>query len=439
MARRYQPEGPCDVTTLGKPLRFSFCQRTAKNRFMKSAMAESLGFWSASEPGSIGIPTDGYGNLYRRWGENEWGVIVTGQIDIDTSLYHLGNVIIGREHHPTPGDLRFERFKQVASAATAHGSLLIGQLVHVGRQADARVSKETIAASAIQLEPRLGMAFSKPREATKTDITAAVESFAHAASYLEQAGFSGVQLHAAHGFLMSSFLSRSTNHRSDEYGGDLSNRMRLIVDVGRAIKAKVSSDFILGIKVNSVEFQEHGFTPSEARILCQTLESNHFDFVELTGGTAELVDFEGKAESTEAREGFFLQFAKTITPVLNKTRCYTSGGFRTGPGMVSAISTVDGIGLARAAAQEPSLPKDLLSGTVTGVIRPITPFVDNYHLSVALAGAQLGQIATNQHPLDSSDSERTQGVLRQLQTWTTTLVGDRPGFGWPKLEIESWD
>ncbi|KAF9766376.1 hypothetical protein IL306_001235 [Fusarium sp. DS 682] len=287
------------------------------------------------------------------------------------------------------------------------------------------------------MKPRLGMVFSQPREATRTDITEAVESFAHAASYLEQAGFSGVQLHGAHGFLLSSFLSSSTNRRTDDYGGNLSNRMRLIVDVGRAIKAKVSPNFMLGIKINSFEFQEDGFTPDEAKILCQTLEANCFDFIELTGGTGEHLDFQGKAESTIAREGFFLQFAECITPVLNKTKSYTSGGFRTALGMVKAIGTVDGIGLARPAAQEPMLSKDILTGNITGAIKPISIFIENYHLALALTGGQLGQIAMGRDPPDSSDSERIQGIVRKLETWITTPVGDRPSFGWPKLEIEA--
>ncbi|KAM0207795.1 hypothetical protein ACHAQD_011880 [Fusarium lateritium] len=400
-------------------------------------MAESLGTYDASDPKSIGIPTQRYMNLYQRWGENGWGVIVTGQIDVDSNLYHLGNVVISKEHQAVPNDTRFEAFKQVAAAATAQGSLLIGKIVHVGRQADARVSQETIAASAIPLKPRLGMAFAKPREATKADISEVVESFAHAASYLEQAGFSGVQLHAAHGFLMSSFLSQSTNHRTDEYGGDLLNRMRLIIDVGKAIRARVSSNFALGIKMNSVEFQEHGFTTDEAKFLCKTLQDAHFDFVELTGGTAEELDFEGKADSTLAREGFFFEFAKAITPVLSSTKSYTSGGFRTLSGMVNAVRTVDGVGLARAAAQEPSLPNDILSGTVTGFIRPIPPFVENYRLSVALAGGQLKQIAANRDPPDSSNGKGIQRVLEQLETWIATAVGNRLGYGWPELDIEA--
>ncbi|KAF5230678.1 hypothetical protein FANTH_13747 [Fusarium anthophilum] len=398
-------------------------------------MAESLASWSVDEPENVGIATEQYINVYKRFGEGDWGIIVTGQIDIDARLYNRGNVVISKEHQPIPGDLRFERLRQVAATATAHGCLILGQIVHVGRQVDARVSGETISASPTQLDPKLGMSFAKPREATKADLSDVIQRFAHAAWYLEQAGFSGIQLHAAHGFLLSSFLSPSTNHRTDEYGGDLTNRSRLILEVIRAIKAKVSPSFILGIKVNSSEFQENGFTPADAVILCKALSDEQFDLIELTGGTFEVLHFEKKALSTTTREGFFLEFAKSITPVLKKTRSYTSGGFRTTSGMVSSIGTVDGVGLARAAAQEPSLPKDILSGAVTGTIRPIPPFLEVHHMSLALAGSQIREIGMNRDPPDSSDCERIQEALRQLQAWTQTEVGNRPGIGWLKLNL----
>ncbi|CZR45042.1 uncharacterized protein FPRO_15783 [Fusarium proliferatum ET1] len=437
MANRWQQQETCDVSALAKPLEFNFSRRVAKNRFMKSAMAESLATWSADEPEHIGIATEQYANLYKRFGEGDWGVIVTGQIDIDARLYNRGNIVIGKEHQPIPGDLRFERLKQAAAAATAHGSLILGQIVHVGRQVDARVSAETISASPIPLEPKWGMTFAKPREATKADLSDVIESFAHAAWYLEQAGFSGVQLHAAHGFLLSAFLSPSTNNRTDEYGGSLYNRTRLILEIMRAIKAKVSPNFILGIKVNSTEFQENGFTGEDAVTLCKALSDDQFDFIELTGGTFEVLHFEKKALSTTTREGFFLEFAKSIIPVLDKTRSYTSGGFRTSSGMVSGIATVDGVGLARAAAQEPYLPRDILSGVITAAIRPIQPFLEVHHISLALAGSQIREIGMGRDPPDSSDWEKIQGALKQLQAWTKTDVGNRHGIGWLKLDLEA--
>lgn len=403
--------------------------------------------------------------LYR-FGEGDWGVIVTGQIDIDARLYNRGNIVISKEHQPIPGDLRFERLKQVAAAATAHGSLILGQIVHVGRQLDARVSAETISASPtplglsilsspiatnatlvgfamyhklteVLIRAKVGHEFRQTPRGYKGDLSDVIERFSHAAWYLEQAGFSGIQLHAAHGFLLSAFLSPSTNHRTDEYGGNLYNRTRLTLEVMRAIKARVSPNFILGIKVNSAEFQENGFTPEDAVILCKALNDDQFDFIELTGGTFEVLHFEKKALSTTTREGFFLEFAKSITPVLDKTRSYTSGGFRTSSGMVGAIATVDGVGLARAAAQEPYLPRDILSGAIAAAIRPIPPFLEVHHMSLALAGSQIREIGMDRDPPDSSDYEKVQGALKQLQVWTKTEVGNRHGIGWLKLDLQT--
>ncbi|KAH7133932.1 hypothetical protein EDB81DRAFT_887740 [Dactylonectria macrodidyma] len=422
-----------EAEPLGRSLPFELSGQTAKNRFLKSAMAECLASWSSTDPTLVGVPTDEYINLYKKYGENNWGLIITGQIDVDTNLYHMGNVVIGAGH--LMQGPRFEKFQRLATVATANGSLLLGQLVHVGRQADVRVSKETIAASAIQLEPRLGMTFAEPREATKADIQNVVESFVHAALYLETAGFSGIQLHAAHGFLLSNFLARATNHRQDEYGGTLENRMRLIVEIADAIKEKVSPNFILAIKINSVEFQENGLTPEEAKVLCRTLEEHQFDLIELTGGTFEGLDFDGKRESTQAREAFFLDFASTIVPVLKKTKSYVSGGFRTVGAMVNALETVDGIGLARPAAQEPSLPRDILAGKIEGAIKPASAFIQGFHLSVAVAGGQLRQISTGRDPVDLSNEELAGKVLAQLQAWTQTPLEERPRYGWPTLQL----
>ncbi|KAJ4329548.1 hypothetical protein N0V95_010195, partial [Ascochyta clinopodiicola] len=170
----------------------------------------------------------------------------------------------------------------------------------------------------------MGKTFAKPRAATEEDIMSIIEGFAHAAEYLEKAGYDGVQLHAAHGFLLAQFLSPSTNQRTDKYGGSLENRARIITEIGREVRKRTSDRFILSIKLNSVEFQENGLASEEAATLCKTLENNKFDFVELSGGTYEKLAFEHKRESTKKREAFFLEFADKITPSLSKTKVYVT-------------------------------------------------------------------------------------------------------------------
>ena len=171
------------------------------------------------------------------------------------------------------------------------------------------------------------------------------------------------------GYLLAQFLSPTTNQRTDQYGGSLENRSRLIIEISQEIRKRVPSSFIICIKLNSVEFQDKGFNPEECKQLCSSLEANHFDFVELSGGTYEHFAFGHQRESTKKRESFFLEFAETIVPALNKTKVYVTGGFKSVGAMVKALEIVDGVGLARPVCQEPRLCADILAGKVKGAIR----------------------------------------------------------------------
>ncbi|KAJ2968906.1 hypothetical protein NUW58_g10115 [Xylaria curta] len=215
--------------------------------------------------------------------------------------------------------------------------------------------------------------FGVPRAATRQDLDDVIEAFAHAAEYLERAGFDGIELHGAHGYLLAQFLSLTTNQRTDEYGGSLENRMRLTLEVAAAIKKRVSERFILGIKVNSVEFQDKGFTPEEAILLCQALEKAGFDYVETSGGTYEDIGLGHKKESTVKRENYFIEFAEQIAKAVNQTKVYTTGGLRTVGGMLSTLEGVDGLGFGRVALQEPSFAGDVLSGKITGAMKSSIP------------------------------------------------------------------
>lgn len=137
-------------------------------------------------------------------------------------------------------------------------------------------------------EPKMGMTFSKPHAASKAEIDEIVEGFAYAAKYLDKAGFDGIELHGAHGYIIAQFLSPRTNKRTDEYGTQtVENRLRFITDIARAIRKRVSPSFVVGAKLNSVEFEGAGVTPKEAEEVCGGLEREGFDFVELSGGNYE--------------------------------------------------------------------------------------------------------------------------------------------------------
>jgi len=260
------------------------------------------------------------------------------------------------------------------------------------------------------------MHYAKPRAASQEDIKGVVQGFAHAAEFLEKAGYDGIQLHGAHGYLLAQFLSPSTNHRDDEYGGSLENRMRIILEIAEACRKRVSSTFILGIKINSVEFQDKGFTPEDARSLCQALENARFDYVELSGGTYQSLAFSHKRESTRKREAFFLEFAEKIVTPLTKTRTYLTGGLRTAGAMVNALDIVDGIGMARPVCQEFHLPKDILEGKVTGGIASKLD-QDDFGLTNTAAGTQIRQVGKDQEPMDLSDQKIVDAFFKDMQKW----------------------
>ncbi|EDU46800.1 NemA NADH:flavin oxidoreductase Old Yellow Enzyme family [Pyrenophora tritici-repentis] len=433
--RRYEAEHK-DPAPLGKPLDFVFSKKTAQNRFLKGAMTERLSSWDPKNLEARGVPSKNLVNVYKHWGKGEFGVILTGNVMIEYDhLEAAGNPIIPRGA-PYEGE-RFEMFKELATASKEHGSLIVAQVSHPGRQVTETIQKKPISASDVQLQGNImGMTFAKPRAATEQDIKNVIEGFAHAAEYLEKAGYDGIQLHGAHGYLLAQFLSPTTNHRTDAYGGSLENRARLIVEIGQEIRKRTSPNFILSIKLNSVEFQDKGFGTAEAGTLCKMLEDNSFDFVELSGGTYEQLAFSHKRESTKKREAFFLEFAESITPSLTKTRTYVTGGFKTAAAMVDALNTVDGVGLARPVCLEPELPRQILSGEVHAAINQLTDDNDFGATNVA-AGTQIRQLGKDQRPIDLSDEKMHEAFQKDMGAWAKGFEEDKEGGKYGYVDIVS--
>lgn len=270
----------------------------------------------------------------------------------------------------------------------------------------------------------MGMTFAKPHQASQEEINRVIDGFAHAAEFLEKSGYDGIELHAAHGYLLAQFLSQSTNQRTDKYGGSLENRMRIILEIAEEVRKRVSQSFIVGIKINSVEFQEKGFSPEEAKELCQALERARFDFIELSGGTYESLAFTHKRESTKKRESFFIEFAEDIVKPLTKTKTYVTGGLKTVGAMVKALQTTDGVGLARPACQEFHLPKDMLEGKVTGAIKLLIDDND-FALTNVAAGTQIRQVGKDQEPIDLSVQKNMDAFMQDMQAWGQKLGDDK--------------
>ncbi|KAF2087386.1 FMN-linked oxidoreductase [Saccharata proteae CBS 121410] len=419
---RYESDN-VDPAPLGQPLKFEFSGLTAQNRFLKGAMTERLSSWDPKKLEARGVPSKNLVKVYERWGEGEYGVILSGNVMFEYDhLEAAGNPIIPRDA-PYSGE-RFEAFKAMATAGKKHGSLMIAQVSHPGRQVQDVIQPNPISASDVQLSGNvMGMTFAKPRAATEQDIANIIEGFAHAAEYLEKAGWDGVELHGAHGYLLAQFLSPTTNKRTDKYGGSLENRARLVIEVGQAIKKRTSKTFSLSIKLNSVEWQDAGFTPEESKQLCQMLEQNAFDFVELSGGTYEHLAFGHKRESTKKREAFFLEFADLITPALSKTKVYVTGGFKTAGAMVQSLASCDGVGIARPACQEPLLPKHIIEGAVKGAIKQ-RPDDNNFGITNVVAGTQIRQLGKDEMPIDMSDEQNEKAFMQDMGQWAKKMSED---------------
>ncbi len=192
-AARYESDD-VNPAPLGEPLHFEFSGKTAPNRFLKAAMTERISSWDPKNFEARGVPSKNLINVYKRWGEGSFGVILTGNIMIELDqLEAAGNPIIPRTA-PFSGE-RFDAFKELATQSKKHGSLIIGQVSHPGRQVTEAIQPNPVSASDVQLEGNImGMTFGKPHPATSEELERIIDGFAHSAEYLEKAGYDGIEL-----------------------------------------------------------------------------------------------------------------------------------------------------------------------------------------------------------------------------------------------------
>lgn len=326
-----------------------------RNRLAKAAMSETLGTYDNH-------PTTDLVQLYRRWAASGLGLIMTGNVMIDRrALGEPGNVAI-------EDDVDLPVLQQWARAATERGAAIWVQLNHPGKQATKGLNTFTLAPSAVPFREDMAAFFETPREATPPEILNIIERFGRSAAVCKQAGFSGVQIHGAHGYLVSQFLSPHHNRRSDEWGGTPEKRQRFVLAVYAEIRRRVGHDFPVGIKLNSADFQRGGFTEEESIDTIRALADAGIDLIEISGGTYEAPAMSGamqgpKAASTVAREAYFLDFSEKVRAAVTVPLMVT-GGFRTAAGMTAALRSgaVDVVGLARLLAIDPDAPAALLRG-----------------------------------------------------------------------------
>lgn len=307
-----------------------------------------------------------------------------------------------------------------------------------------RPKQDTAQALNIQItlaEPHAGMTFPPTRAATTDEIAHVVDAFAHAAEFLEAAGFDGIEVHAAHGHLLAQFLSPTTNKRTDAYGSDsIANRLRIVSEVCAAVRARTKPGFILAVKLNSVEFQAGGLTADDAAELAAALQQDAaIDYLELSGGTYEDFGFDRKRDSTKAREAFFLEFAERVVPALGpaderRTKVFITGGLRSAGAMAAALDVVDGVGIARPAVQEPALARALLAGRAEGAIKVLPPFEEDLPMSGLGAWSQMRAIGKGFEPFDLSDGEVVGHFLKDAGAWFAEVAqngDDLTRFGYP--------
>jgi 2,4-dienoyl-CoA reductase-like NADH-dependent reductase (Old Yellow Enzyme family) len=305
-------------------------------------------------------PTLSHQRLYSSWSRGGAAVLLTGNIMIDRRyLERAGNVVAEDASGLVP-------LRAWVQSVHDGGSQLWAQISHPGRQCPRLVNLTPLAPSEVQLQV-IGN-FGRPRSASEGDIQDIIQRFATTAGLMQAAGMDGVQIHSAHGYLLSQFLSARTNLRQDRWGGSLENRARLLLQVIIAVRSKVGPSYPISVKLNSSDFVKGGFTLDDSVCVVQWLNDSGIDLLEVSGGTYEQLEFfksqaqDEIRDSTREREAMFLQYAKSLKAVARMPIMVT-GGFRTLAGMEAALTGghTDMIGLARPFCLEPDFPARMLS------------------------------------------------------------------------------
>ena len=325
---------------------------TIKNRFFKSAMSEGMGTRDFQ-------PKKNIATLYKRWAEGGTGLIITGNIMVDPKgTAEPGNIVFDKNSN-------MEILKDWAKQGQQHGAKVMVQLNHPGKQVPKTIAKETVAPSTIPLGNGLNKLFSTPRALTTSEVEELVQKFVTSAKVAKEAGFSGVQIHAAHGYLISQFLSPHDNRRTDKYGGSLENRMRFLKEIYLRMREELGKDFTIGIKINSTDFKEDGLTEEDSLKTIIELANLGLDFVEISGGTYERPAMMG-ATSKSTNQVFFAEYSKKLKQKI-EIPVVVTGGIRSINAMNTLLNdnTTDFIGIARPLTIDPNIPNKIKQGTYT--------------------------------------------------------------------------
>jgi len=351
------------MTTVHDPLQLP-CGVRLPNRLAKAAITEGLA-------DARGWPTTELGRLYDGWSRAGFGLLISGNVIIDGAhLERPGNIVID---HTSTDPAYLQALQVWTRLATRDGAHFWAQLSHSGRQTPKSINAHPLSVSDVRMGLPSSL-FGEPQAMTAAEIYLVVENFANAAATCKAAGFTGVQIHAAHGFLLGAFLAPKVNNRSDKWGGSLENRARLLLDVVAAVRGRVGRGFAISVKLNSADFQRGGFEAQDCLTVGKWLETAGVDLLEISGGSYENpvmlgasgsgADCEPRKASTIASEAYFLDFARLIRQEL-KMPIMLTGGLRSRQGMQAALDEgVDVLGVARPICVDQQCVKALLAGEI---------------------------------------------------------------------------
>lgn len=370
---------------------------TVPNRLCKAAMEENL----AVQPGQY--PGEKLFNLYERWAKGGLGMILSGNVMVDPSaLTGPGGVVLEKDTDLAP-------FKHWAKIGKSGGGQFWLQISHPGRQLYKSLGETAVSPSGVELElGKFSSMFAPVRALEVAEIETIIRRFADTAEAAQAAGFDGVQIHGAHGYLVSQFLSPLTNRRDDEWGGSLENRARFLIRIVEAVRARVKLSFGVGLKLNSADFQRGGFDFEDAQQVVEWLNGHGLDFIELSGGSYESPAMQGNPQegSTGQREAYFIDFARDIAKVADMPIMVTGGITKLSTAEAALVQDEQGfgvamLGIARALASDPDLPDHWQKGTNPEVALPDVGWSNKTLAALAvmaLTKAQIEKMADGQDP-----------------------------------------
>ena len=343
------------------------CGKTLKNRICKSALTERIAEGN-------NLVNQKHLNLYEKWAEGNVGTVLTGNVQVDKRyLESAGNVAIEKSNYKD----QMELLKKWTEVGTKNNTNLWMQISHAGRQTPGDLNMKPVAPSDVGLKIP-GRKYGTPKPLTNEEIEDVIERFIFTAKVAHDAGFTGIQIHSAHGYLMSEFLSPDINKRDDEWGGSLENRSRILLRIINGCRKALGDNYPISVKLNSADFQKGGFSAEDSSKVASMLSEAKIDLLEISGGTYEQPRLLGldtvsinpkrseiRKESTIAREAYFLAYTEEIKKVIDIPLMVT-GGFRSRLAMETAINqgACEIVGIGRPLCSDPLSVKKLLDRSI---------------------------------------------------------------------------